>query len=211
MKRHPRCVQEFKLQYHDGGSIDTFCDADFAGDLADRKSTSSVFIFHGRHLVRSVVSTQSVIALSSGESEFAAVVKGASASLGTRALAQDLGMAPQVVLHTDSSAAQGIVGRRGVGRIRHLHTPLLWIQQRVASKDMALRKTDGERNPADLGTKELTRPKMDAHLTRCGFKFEAGRHPRALAAQSAGPGDFGLGGYGGILDSGSAHGGGDCG
>ena len=60
-------------------------------------------------------------------------------------------------------------------------------------------ETDSKTNPADLGTKDMGRPDMDKHLKACGFNFTEGRHPLALAAQAAGPGDFGLSGYVGNL------------
>eukprot|EP00959_Pyramimonas_sp_CCMP1952_P124028 2593172-Pyramimonas_sp.AAC.1 len=64
-------------------------------------------------------------------------------------------------MHTDSSAAKGIFGRRGIGRIRHMHTPLLRVQEKRARKEIDVRKTPGESNPADLGTKELSRVALE--------------------------------------------------
>jgi hypothetical protein len=195
-------VQAFKLQHHNG-SIDVYTDSDWAGDLLDRKSTSSVFVFHGVHLVKHTVSSQTVIALSSGEAEFAANVKGASVGLGVKSLMVDLGGDPTMELrvHTDSSASKGICGRRGIGKVRHLHTPLLWIQQKANGKELTVNKTDGKYNVADLGTKELGRRDMDRHLVAAGFEFAKGRHPLALAAQVDAPED-GLSGYGGSGDVG---------
>ena len=36
------------------------CDSDWAGDVTDRKSTSSIHVLRGMHLIRSVVSIQAV-------------------------------------------------------------------------------------------------------------------------------------------------------
>ena len=77
----------------------------------------------------------------------------------------------------------GYFHRRGIGRIRHLHTPLLWVQQKRANKEIEVRKTPGLTNPSDLGTNELTRPEMIKHLTRCSFALVGGAHPKALKAQ----------------------------
>ena len=185
LRGQPRCVQKFTLQYADNDVLDVYCDSDWAADLLDRKSVSSVFIFRGKHLVKSLVSSQGVIALSSGEAEFQAGVKAVSVSLGTCSLSLDLGVMLRPRLHIDSSAAIGIFKRQGIGRIRHLHTPLLWVQQKRANKEIEVSKTPGRENPADLGTKELSRPDMDKHLKRCYFVFLAGRHPKALSAQFA--------------------------
>ena len=71
-------------------------------------------------------------------------MKGASVLLGEQEMARDLGYyldAP--ILDTDSTAAIGISKRRGVGRVRHLHTPLLWIQGRVKRKELRVYKVEG--------------------------------------------------------------------
>eukprot|EP00959_Pyramimonas_sp_CCMP1952_P445729 9332169-Pyramimonas_sp.AAC.1 len=49
---------------------DVYVDSDHAGCLGTRKSTNGGVQFHGRHCIRSYSSTQTVLALSSGESEF---------------------------------------------------------------------------------------------------------------------------------------------
>ena len=67
-------------------------DTDFAGCLKTRKSTSGGIVMLNGHTVKSWSVTQDVIALSSGEAEFYAMVKAASQSLGMRAMMQDLGI-----------------------------------------------------------------------------------------------------------------------
>ena len=54
---------------------------------------------HGRHCIKSWSSNQAVIALSSGEAEFYAMIKGASELLGVISLAQDLTVSFQGHLH----------------------------------------------------------------------------------------------------------------
>eukprot|EP00971_Amphidinium_carterae_P097174 1923120-Amphidinium_carterae.1 len=81
----------------------------------------------GRHLVKSTTSTQAIIALSSAESEFAAMVKGISNAIGLRSLATDLGQGLQIKVYTDSSGAKGIASRKGIAKLRHLHTSYIYI------------------------------------------------------------------------------------
>ncbi len=57
-------------------------------------------------------STQTVIALSSGEAEYYGMVKGASMALGVRSVLGDLGCDMQIRLRTDAAAAKGIASRR---------------------------------------------------------------------------------------------------
>ena len=68
----------------------------------------------------------------------------------------DMGMTAKVRVWTDSSAAVGICGRSGLGKLRHVQTHTLWLQERVRSRAIELGKVNGLVNPADLFTKHLT-------------------------------------------------------
>ena len=74
----------------------------------------------GSHAIKTWSSTQDVIATSSGEAEYYALVKCGSQALGLGAMMQDLGMEFRTHLKTDASAAQGIGMRRGLGKVKHL-------------------------------------------------------------------------------------------
>ena len=75
----------------------------------------------GRHPIFSGSATQTVIALSSGESEFYSAVRGACRLLGMKSLLKDLGFDLAAELGTDSSASKGLASRRGAGQVRHIH------------------------------------------------------------------------------------------
>ena len=109
----------------------------------------------GSHLIKSWSSTQAVISLSSGEAEFYGVVKASGIGLGYQALLEDLGWKVDLRVWTDSTATIGICGRAGLGKLRHIDTRALGIQQRVKDASVELRKIKGEVNPADLFTKHL--------------------------------------------------------
>ena len=110
----------------------------------------------GSHLLKTWSSTQPSISLSSGEAEYYGVVKAAGIALGQQSLMADLGMKANVRVWTDSSAAIGICGRSGLGKLRHVQTHTLWVQERVRTGAIQLRKVNGLVNPADLFTKHLT-------------------------------------------------------
>ena len=98
----------------------------------------------GTHLLKCWSSTQAGVAMSSGEAEFYGAVKGASAGLGMRALYRDIGFELPLRLWTDSSAAVGICGRQGLGKLRHLECTSLWLQQRIRHGELEVRKIAGE-------------------------------------------------------------------
>ena len=51
-------------------------DSDHAGCVRTRKSTTGLAAFYGKHMFKAASTTQTLIALSSGESEFYAIVRG---------------------------------------------------------------------------------------------------------------------------------------
>ncbi len=82
--------------------------------------------------------------------------------------------------YTDSSAAMGICNRQGLGKLRHLDTHSLWIQQAVRTGRVTVRKVKGEHNPADLFTKHI--PVHDKVLQLVGLfgcRYLPGRAARA--------------------------------
>jgi len=130
----------------------------------------------GKHAVKHWSSTQTSISLSSGEAEFAGVIRGAGQGLGYQALLKDVGVELPLRVWTDSSAALGICSRQGLGKLRHLDTHTLWIQQAVRSKRVDLRKVDGEANPADLLTKHsLSRQRLESLIALYGCRYLDGR------------------------------------
>ena len=64
----------------------------------------------------------------------------------------------------DASAALGIVGRQGLGKVRHLDTNVLWVQEAALRKQLIYCKVKGEHNIADLMTKYLVIPWTDMQL-----------------------------------------------
>jgi hypothetical protein len=97
-------------------------DADHGGDAVTRRSTTGMLAFFGRHVLKHSSNVQSTIALSTGESEYYALVKGGSTGLGLQSLLADFGIETRVVIESDSNAAKGTVNRVGLGKARHIQT-----------------------------------------------------------------------------------------
>ena len=75
---------------------------------------------------------------------------------GLVSMAADFGKATSAKVHTDSTAALGMVFRSGLGRTRHARVQYLWIQQKVQDKELVVEKVDTKENVADLMTKSLS-------------------------------------------------------
>ncbi len=129
----------------------------------------------GSHCIRSWSKTQTVIAQSSAESELTAAVKTTSEALGLIAMARDMGYRVEGQVWIDASATMGIINRRGVGKVRHLDTQLLWVQQKSLRGEMEFGKVWGKENPADLMTKGLDEATAGRHLDKLKLEFKTGR------------------------------------
>ena len=115
-------------------------------------------------IIKSWTKTLPTLALSTGEAELGAIVRGVTEADGIVAILRDFGISPTITLKSDASAAIGIVQRLGLGRVRHLAVSDLWVQQRLRSKGMDIEKVNGLDNPADLLTKSMDRSRI-AKLT----------------------------------------------
>ena len=125
-------------------TIDVITDSDWAGCEVSRRSTSGGIVKLGRHAIMSWSTTQTSIALSSAESEYYALITGVTRALGLRSCAAELGLKVHVRAWTDSSAAKSFASRRGLGKMRHIETRCLWLQEVVSRKLVTLLKIHGK-------------------------------------------------------------------
>ena len=125
-----------------------------------------------------------MVALSSAEAELYAMVAASAESLAVQAYARDLGMELTSELYSDSSAALGIAKRAGIGKVRHLRTQGLWIQEVRSTGRISYKKILGEKNPADLLTKYLTAEIIKKHLETIQYKAAGGRAEAAPTLDS---------------------------
>ena len=124
----PRLVSEFKWQVQPT-LVTAYADSDWAGCVKSAKSTSGGIICIGTHVVKTYSRQQRVIALSSAEAELYAMVAASAEAIAISSYAKDLGLDLSGEVFTDSSAALGIAQRAGIGKVRHLRTQGLWVQE----------------------------------------------------------------------------------
>ncbi len=175
LKHKPRAVQLFPEE----GEIDKITihtDTDWAGCKRTRRSTSGGCITVGGCLVKSWSTTQSLVALSSGEAELYGIVKGSAEGLGMQSLMNDLGMSLALEVKADASAALGVVQRIGLGKLRHIHTNWLWVQDKAQSKTIQYGKVPGSANPADALTKPLDAHTLTEHTRRVNVEYPSDAH-----------------------------------
>ena len=175
----PRVVTHFQFQ----GEVDelsAFSDSDWAGCRRTAKSTSGGVIMRGTHYIKSWASTQKNITLSSGEAELVAAVKASAELIGVTQLASEWGHNLKGAVYVDSSAALGVVKRKGNGKLRHIRVGLLWIQEKSEEGEILYKKVRGECNPSDVMTKYLGKKVAEGHMGRMRQRFETGRAESSL-------------------------------
>ena len=186
----PRLIQVFEWQ-ECPHKLHTFTDSDWAGDRETRRSTSGGAVTFGRHTLKTCATAQTALALSSGEAELYALVKGAAQSFGIMSMFADFGIAVNCTVCTDASAAIGIVHRQGLAKTTHLEGQYLWVQQVVSEGKLGVVKVGTDANPADLMTKHLRAEVANKHLEALRFYVATGRAASApaLSACSRNEGD----------------------
>ena len=161
------CTEYGLLMMHyrsDFGSdflLETNTDLDWASNEGTRKSVPACCLMMNNCLLNSGSRNQGLIALSSAEAETYAATSGACDALFlSRCLGYLLEAEISIKLLIDNSACRYILSRAGCGRVRHLSTRVLWMQQRVERKELSVGAVPSSENVADIGTKRLSVPTM---------------------------------------------------
>ena len=135
---------------------------------------------------------QGSVALSSCEAEVMAASEGIKEALLLQEMLMCVGLGHyEIEIKVDSSAAHAFFHRRGVGRMKHIDSRILWLQDLIAAGDVRVKKIPRTQNLADMLThthkcegtggvstvdesQELqwTRQRVDGHETTNGFPVE---------------------------------------
>ena len=130
--------------------LDVFTDSDWASDqmTRKRKSTSAVCMRLHAHS-----RGQASVALSSCEAEVTAASEGIKEALLLQEVLMFAGLGHYVIeVKVDSSAAHAFFHRRGVGRMRHADSRVLWLQDLIAVGGVKLKKMARTQNLAEMLT-----------------------------------------------------------
>lgn len=112
--------------------IEVHADSNWAACLDTRISVSAGVIMCAGGVVKTWSRDQNFQSLSSAEAELYAANLGAQQAIGVQTMLKEMGINAEIVLNVDASAAIGILSRRGLGKMRHIHVNELWLQQKLA-------------------------------------------------------------------------------
>lgn len=133
----------------------------------------------GDHVIKAWSSTQTVIALSTGEAELYALNKASAQGLGLQSLLKDMGIELEVRVHTDATTGRAIVTRRGLGKVRHIAVNELWMQEKVNNGTVSIHKIKNKFNLADLMTKYLSKDEIGQIMDFMQHEYKDGRYRAA--------------------------------
>ena len=163
------------LRLHLGGSSPTlqgWCDADWAGDLDSRRSTTGYIFTFGDGAITWASKRQGVVTMSTAEAEYTAASAAAREALWLRALLAELGIKTgPVPIHCDSQAAIAITKNPGISaRTKHIDVRLHFVRERAAAGDLEMRYTPSAEMLADPMTKVVPEATLSTMRSRWGLR-----------------------------------------
>ena len=109
------------------------------------------------------------------------MAKVASQANGLCRIMADFGVVTKIVAHLDSTAAIGIVHRRGCDKTRHIKVQHLWIQDTVKRKNISIENHGAIGYPTDMLMKGLKRETLDEHVQFLNGHIRQAKSPTALS------------------------------
>ena len=178
MKRIMRYLQgtfNFGLLYNRCGSkkFVGFSDADWAGDLDDRKSTSGHLFQISGGAVTWRSKKQTCVALSTAEAEYMALASSVQEAIWMRQLTDELGNGPTeatTIFEDNQSAICDTKNPQFHGRAKHIGIKYHFIREQVSSGTVKLEYCPTKEMIADMLTKGLHRDQFTKLRDMAGVK-----------------------------------------
>ena len=166
--KYPRMACRYPWTALDS-NIEVVGDANVAGCTSTTKSTVGGVALKSNPFVKAWSKTMGVLALRSGESELAAVVRAATEGMGLQSILNDFDLCGHVAIKSDATAAIRMVHRLGLGKVRYLAVGDRWIQHHVRSGKIRVSKMSGLENPSDAQRKYLGSEPLLRHTKTCNW------------------------------------------
>ena len=157
------------------GALEAWSDADWGGDLSDRRSTSGyVLKLYGSAVSWGTVK-QKTVALSTAEAEYYALTEAIKDIIWVRSMLLDFGVLPEraVTIHCDNQSAIALAKNPGHHRSsKHIDLRYHFIREQVAEGLISLEYVETTRQVADIFTKSLAGVTHWAHTKALGVRNE---------------------------------------
>ena len=150
-----------------------FSDADWAGCVDSRKSTSGYAFFLGNALISWASKKQSIVALSSTEAEYVALCGATQETVWLRNLLQDVGFSqkePTCIAEDNQGAMCLAKNPKDHTRTKHIDIKYHYTRQIIEEKKLRLRYVPTGKMVADTLTKGLPRVKFAEFCSEMGIR-----------------------------------------
>ncbi|RVW94237.1 Retrovirus-related Pol polyprotein from transposon RE1 [Vitis vinifera] len=151
---------------------EVYSDADWAGNIIDRRSTSGYCSFVWGNLVTWRSKKQSVVARSSAEAEYRALAQGICEGIWIKRVLSELGQTSSspILMMCDNQAAISIA-KNPVhhDRTKHVEIDRHFITEKVTSETVKLNYVPTKHQTADILTKALPRPNFEDLTCKLGL------------------------------------------
>jgi hypothetical protein len=147
-------------------------DADWANDLADRKSVSGFGFRVGRATISWASHKQACVTASSTEAEFVAASEAAKEAIWLRTLLENLGykqQGPTAIDEDNHGAIKLSKNDSAHHRTKHIAVRFCFIREKTQAGEVILRPVPTERQLADMFTKAITRVKLNNFVPLLGL------------------------------------------
>jgi hypothetical protein len=171
--KYVKGTQQFGLWYTKGddAKLTGFCDADWAGNIDDRKSTSGGCFFLGNNLVAWLSKKQNSVSLSTAEAEYIAAGSCCAQLLWMKTMLHDYGVKHDTIsLYCDNTSAISI-SKNPVfhSRTKHIDIKHHFIRDLVEDKIISLDHVPTESQLADIFTKSLDGNRFEELRSKLGL------------------------------------------
>ena len=164
---HPDYIQWYPVQ-DETNQIVLTTDADWATCKESRRSNSGGTLQLGDHLIAALSRVQPRIALSSGEAELYAGMRGISEALGFVHMMREFKTNDwgRVIHRVDASACRAIMLRRGCGGFKHITVKSLWVQEAVREYAIEIVRISRDEMHAHILASPSSADELTKHLTK---------------------------------------------
>ena len=175
--RYLKGTEDVGLKYQKSGKpLFGYSDADWAGNLDDRRSTSGNVFLMANAGISWLSKKQSTVALSTAESEYIALCMAAQEAVWLKRLFADLGVvqeSPICIMEDNQGAIAMTKNPVGHARTKHIDIKYHYVRECVDKGHIDLQYCPSEDMLADIFTKPVPRQKFEKFrseigLSKCG-------------------------------------------
>ena len=154
-----------------GFNLEAYCDADYAGDIDTRRSTTAYVFTLGKGAISWSSRLQPTVAASTTEAEYMAAAYAIKEGLWLRTLLNDLGLEiATITINADNQGAIKLL-KNPVFSVRSKHIDVIhhFARERVARNDICFKYISTTKMVADALTKPLPSTKFNFCRTEMGI------------------------------------------